>query len=307
LAVTPDQATAWVTGNTIDINAGDGDFLTCAAVVHDLLIIFKGRTTWGLYVSGTSSADWTVRSLNRKIGCVSKYTPRVIDGICHFVSANSVYRTDGTSFKSISDPIQPILKDRVVNISNANIDAAFYWNEMYVVLLQPDPSTTRYFAYHVKANGWTEWTIGGGFAPSFFIEIQASTPTAGVYAGDMNLTGNAFRFGKNVYTDMGVAYTCKLQTKYYDFGLMESMKRGKWMAVNTIGQATLTYSHVVNAVEGAAAVVTSDPLNKIQKNLGPGYFRSWSYKLSVDSANAFSFLGFVMYYHRRGKAIPVNA
>jgi hypothetical protein len=224
--VTPDQATAWVSTNTFDVNAGDGDFLVGAAIVHDLLIIFKSRTSWGMYVQGASSADWVLRSLNKTIGCVSKYSIRVIEDLCYFVSAVNVFRTDGTSFKSISDPLLPVLKDRVVNLSNANIDSAFFWNDIYFVMVRPTTNTYRYFAFHLRINAWTEWVLSGNVSPNTFLEIRQAAPQSGVYCADINLVGNMYRYGLNVYTDSGVAYDSIIQTKDDDFELPSTMKRG---------------------------------------------------------------------------------
>jgi hypothetical protein len=299
-------ATGWISTNFNDYNTGDGDFLTCGIIVHDLLVVFKTRTTWGLYVQGTSSGDWVIRSLNPRIGCVSKYTPKNIDGIIHFVAATGIYRTDGTSFKCISDSLLPVLKDRVVNITNANIDQAVYWNDIYLVMVQPQPNVIKYYAYYLKMDGWTEWQIAGGYFPAYFLEIRAATPVPGVYAGDFNPTGNSFRYGKNIYTDINLPYPSSIQTKDFDFGLDGANKRGRWMIMDTKGAATLNSTHVVNSVDAATYSVTSDVLSKVQKTSGPGYFRTWSYKLSVISSNAFSLFGIVLYYQRKGKVIGAN-
>jgi len=301
------SATDWGAGSgSIDIGVGDGDFLVGAAVVHDLLVVFKSKSTWGLYVQGTGKTDWVVRSLNDAIGCVSKYSIRVIENLVYFVGADGIFRSDGTSLKSISDDIQPVLKNRVVNLTNANIDAAFYWNDMYVVLVQPTPNVVRYFAYHVRANGWTEWVVTGGYRPSYFIEISGVSPSAGVYAGDMNSSGNAFRFGQNIYTDVGFPYASSFSTKDFDFGSRAVMKRGKWIAIDTIGQMTVTVNHDVNAVAGPSAIVTTSPLSQVQKVPGPGYFRTWKLSLSAAGVGPFTFFGMTAFLHSKHTQIGAS-
>lgn len=303
---TPDMSTAWVSTNTIDISVGDGDFLVGGAIVHDLLVIFKSRTSWGIYVQGTSTGDWVVRNLDPKIGCVSKYTIKSIEGIIYFVGSTGIYRTDGTSFKSISDDLLPVLKDRVVNITNANIDQAFFWNDVYLVMLQPSPSVIRYFAYYIRINGWTEWVISGGFRPAYFLEIRAATPNTGVYAGDFNASGNSFRFGSNIYTDVNLPYASSLETKDFDFDAPAAMKRGKWLGVDTVGAAVLTVTHKVNAVVGSSFPVNTDALSKTQKFIGPGYFRTWQLSVSAAGTVSFKLFGFVLFLHKKRSQIGAS-
>ena len=117
------SATGWVSTSFIDVQPGDGDFLTCLAVIHDLLIVFKTRTTWALYVQGLPE-NWVLRSINPAIGCVSKYTPREIEGFLYFVGPQGVYKTDGNIFDDISSNIFTLFRDRLVNLTTTNIDTA---------------------------------------------------------------------------------------------------------------------------------------------------------------------------------------
>lgn len=303
------SATDWGTGaGSIDVNAGDGDFLVGCAIVHDLLLVFKTRATWGIYVQGTNKLDWVTRSLNKSVGCTSKYSIRVVEDLCYFVSAIHIYKTDGTSFRAISDPISPVLRDRIVNLTNSNIDAAFFWNDMYVVLLQPTPSTYRYFAYHLRADGWTEWFFAGGIAPTSFLEIRNSiVPAPGVYAGELNPNGNMYRYGSNIYSDgAGSAYAASFKTKDFDLGARAYIKRGKWLSLDTTGLATLTLTHTVNGVAGTPVTVTTAAGSQAQKAVGPGFFRTWALELVSAGNVAFQFMGLSAFIHKKRTQIGAS-
>ena len=300
------SATGWVSTNTFDVAKGDGDFLVGGAIVNDVLVLFKTRGTWGLYVQGSSSADWMLRSLNSRIGCMSKYTVKVIDGICYFVAPEGVYRTDGTLFKNIAENIQPIFTGRVATLSATNIEAAFFWDDNYVVLIKPNVGALRYFTYNLGVQGWTEWAIAGGFKPSFFVEVRANLPNPGVYAGDANLSGKVYRFGSNVYTDGGVAYQSSLKTKNFTFDMPVHMKRGKWLGVRTVGVASIVAVHTVNGSVEISGEVNSEALAKVQKLVGPGFFRSWTLTLTVTSTGAFQLLGLVLFLHKKRSQIGAS-
>lgn len=300
------SATGWIGTNTFDVRSGYGDFLTSAAIVNDILILFKTNSTWGLYVQGTSSADWVLRSLNAKIGCVSKYSVRVVQETAYFVGTKGIYRTNGSSFVSISDDLQNLMRDRVITLSSSNIDAAFYWDEKYVVLLRLGENIVRYFAYNTKLEGWTEWVIAGGYRPSYFVEVDTNIPNLGVYAGDMNLSGHVFRFGKNVYTDGAEAYSSSFRTKDFDFGHPSTMKRGKWLAADTLGAATLTYLHTVNSEFTTQYTATTVALSKSVKMRGPGFFRTWSLTVTVTDSTVFQLFGLMLYTHLKRSQIGAS-
>lgn len=299
------SAAGWPSTNTFDVQKGDGDYLVAAAVVNDVLFFWKTRATWGLYIQGAPT-DWVLRSLNARIGCMSKYTVRVIDGVAYFVSAEGVYRSDGTSFSNIAENIHPVLKGRVASISVTNIETAFFWDDQYVVLIKTVAGPLRYFAFNVRLDGWTEWVVSGGFKPSFFIEIRANLPNAGVYAGDTNLSGKIFRFGSNVYSDGGIVYTSSLRTKNYTFDAPTLIKRGKWLGVRTVGVATIAAVNLVNGAIEIPGSITSEAIAKSQKLVGPGFFRTWSLMLTVSSSGNFQLLGMVLYLHRKRSQIGAS-
>lgn len=280
----------WPSTNFIDIKKGDGDFLTCCAVIHDLLVVFKGQTTWGLYVSGPPE-NWLVRNHNPAIGCISKYTTKEIEGFLYFVGSRGIYKTDGNLFEDISSSIQPIFTDRIVNITNANIDTAAWWDDKYIVLLHPTPSTSRYFAYHLRTGGWTEWEFAGGVEPGTFKEILSNEPSKGLYAGDLAGLGRIYRLNVGAYTDAGSNFTCRAVTKIFDFAAPTLMKRGLWGIIDVDTEGSIELIHTVNEDAQVAQSVDAGTSRRGIKIPGPGYFRTWGMSISLVNDAAATLYG----------------
>jgi hypothetical protein len=297
--------TSWPSTNFIDVKPGDGDFLVTCSVIHDLLIIFKTGTTWALYVQGPPE-NWTLRNTNPEIGCVSKYTPREIEGFLYFVGSRGVYKTDGNVFEDISESIEPVFRDRIVNLTTVNIDASAWWQDRFIVLVHPDPSTYRYLVYHLRTGGWTEWEIAGGNIPAYFLEIDSATPSKGLYAGNKNGTGRVFRHGGGAFTDGGTDFTCKLKTKDFDFALPSIMKRGKWMGIDVDCDDTVDVTYTVDSEELAANTFSATGKRRIHKVPGPGYFRVWALEISNVSNTDFTFYAATLWMHRKRTVIKEN-
>lgn len=286
-------STGWVSSNFIDVQPGDGDFLVAMTIIQDLLVIFKGKTTWALYVQGTT-ADWVQRNLSYEVGCISKYSLRLALDYIYFSGETAVYRTDGASFEKISNAIDPIIKDRIVNLTTSNQDSIAFWEGKLICLIAPDASTKRYFVYHIDLKGWTEWEFAGGIVPNTFLEIRTNTPQQGLYAGDSANGGRILKLGDNVYKDLGNNYTCRFRTKRYAFDTPNNMKRGKWLGVEALGAVTFNYSHEVDGTALAASTAVSEGATRMIKIPGPGYFRSWLFDFDMTSGTEFILFGLIM-------------
>lgn len=292
----------WPSTNFFDVKPGDGDFLIACAIIQDLLIIFKTRSTWALYVQG-SPQNWVNRNINPEIGCISKDTPREIEGFLYFVGSRGVYRTDGNLFDDISQSIEPVFRDRIVNLTTVNIDAAAWWDDRFIVLLHPTPSTFKYFVYHLRTEGWTEWVPDNGILPTSFVEIVSATPSKGLYTGSKNSNGRVYRHGGNSFTDAGSVYACKLQTKDFDFALPSMMKRGKWLGIDVLSTGGVTY--VTNVVDGEplAPDEFTGSGRRLYKVKGPAYFRVWNMEIEHYCQEDFTFYSTTLWMHRKRSTI----
>lgn len=294
----------WPSTNFIDVKKGDGDFLTCCAVIHDLLIIFKGRTTWALYVQG-SPENWVLRNINPEIGCISKFTPREIEGFLFFTGARGVYKTDGITFEDISESILPVFSERIVNLTNANIDTAAWWDDRYILLFNPTPSSQRWFVYHLRTGGWTEW-VPNGIKPATFLEINTAAPQKGLYCGDLDSLGKILRFGGGAYTDAGTNYECRFETKDFDFTMPSLFKRGKWLMLDVEGLSSVDIVYTSDGTVLTTRSFSSVVSRRGHKISGPGYFRRWKMKLSQTSNVAFTFYGSTIFMHKKRAVVKAS-
>lgn len=301
-AIADFSATGWPSTNFIDVRQGDGDFLTCLAVIHDLLLIFKTKSTHALYVQGLPE-NWVLRSINPEIGCVSKYTPREIEGFLFFVGSRGVYKTDGNIFEDLSSSIFTEFHNRTINLTTTNVDSAAWFDDKYILLLRPDPSTRRYFVYHLRTGGWTQWSPVDGITPAYFLEVHTTSPTKGLYCGDLEATGKIYRYGGTGYTDAGTPYTAEFTTKEFDFGMPSTYKRGKWMAGDFIGSGTVVVNYIVDAEEMSGGNFTSLSRRGEHKIIGPGYFRVLTINCGVTNDSSFTVLGLTLYLHKKRSVV----
>jgi len=294
------SATGWGNGGFLDCRPGDGDFIVAMAVVQDTLLIFKMNTTFALYVA-PDPADWTLRIINREIGCTSKYACQEVEGYVYFVAAMGVYRTDGITFDVISNPVSVAFTGRKITQASAHTDALVWWNDRIIVALAPNdeiptwaslantrwadlantlwngsPPTKEYWVYYLRAAGWTQWDMSeAGINPFTFVGVRASTPDRGLYAADADDSGRIFRLTENNYADndgtQDVAYTAELETKTFDFGIPTIMKRMKWVGLHRRGGAGQVDFQAI--VDGSSKPVQSFSLSGegLSKAVGPGY------------------------------------
>ena len=293
----------WPSTNFLDINPGDGDFLTSCAIIQDLLLIFKTGTSWALYVQGAPQ-NWVLRNINPEIGCISSQTPREIEGFLFFVGTRGIYKTDGNIFEDISESIEPLFRERIVNLTTVNIDAASWWEDRFIVLLHPTPSVFRYLVYHLRTGGWTEWVPAGDIRPSAFLEINSASPTKGLYTGNSNTDGKIYRHGDGALTDKGVSYTCKFKTKDFDFTLPSLMKRGKWLGIDVhAGTGNIAVRHTVDSEDLAALSFPGGSARRLHKVEGPGYFRVWAVEMEYLGSKEFTFYSTTLWMHQKRSTI----
>lgn len=295
----------WPTTNFIDVSPGDGDFLVACAVIHDLLIIFKTKSTWALYVQGAPE-NWVLRNINPEIGCISKYTPREIEGFLFFVGPRGIYKTDGNIFEDISESIEPVFRDRIVNLTTTNIDAAAWWEDRYIVLLHPDASTFRYMVYQLRTGGWTEWVPSGEIIPAFFLEVNSASPAKGLYTGNKAGSGRIYRHGDGVFTDSGNVFPCSFETKDFDFTLPSLMKRGKWLGVDVDSDGTISVTYNVDTESQPTLSFSGTGARRMHKVKGPGYFRVWSLQFSQSHNSDFIFYVVTLYLARKRPVIKAS-
>lgn len=260
--------------NFIDVNPGDGEFLTSAAIIYDLLIVFKGTSTYSLAVQGSTEADWVLRKIEADLGCTSMYGTRVVDGALFFISTRGVYRTDGTSFREVTTPISNQFDDRSLSHNTADLDYLVRWEDKLICTLKREQDTKTY-VLHLKAGGWTEWT----FAEVLFNPITTLSGDigSGLYIGG---EGAIFRYKDAIYQDNGANFTCSVETKALHFEQPMEFKRGFWIGLDAYLTVDSTFTSIIdndNLLQVDNVLEQSD--RRLFKIPGPGYFRHWQGKL----------------------------
>lgn len=299
------SATGWPGTNFFDVQPGDGDFLTCLAVVQDLLLIFKGKATWALYVQGQLT-DWIIRTLNVEVGCISKYALRQIQGYLYVSSYQGIYRTDGAVFTDISQQIAPVFEDRVVNLTTLNVDAFGVWGNQLICMISPTSGVKVYYIYHFRVGAWTKWEFASGLLPQTFTEVRSVSLGAGLYAGDGGTSGYVLRYGSELTTDGGVSYLVSLKTKEFDLDIPTRYKRGKWLGIDLIGSANVSFVHTCDYVDQIPETFNSIATRSLSKIRGPGMFRVWKLSLSFTSPNPMTILGISLYMSAHNTAIKAT-
>lgn len=324
-------ATGWPATNYIGVNEGDGDFLVALVNVQDYLIVFKTGGMWIVYIQGAfANGAWILRPFNSEVGCISKSTIVLYEGLLFFLSSRGVYQTDGNTVKSISNSIQPVFDNFIISTTSINQSSAFIWKDKYVMVMESFPNaatwaswstqtwsslvftpwlgaTYTWLAYHIRQKGWTKYSPATGFDPHVFVTVNLSSLLRGVYGGARSLNGKVFKFGNTVYQDDTTSYTVLAETKETDFGSPTERKRGKWIGLDTRSTGVFTLQHVVDGNAQTALSVTATPSQQEQKLAGPGYFRSWRAKFSATHANQVALYGMsLLITHRRQieKATP---
>ena len=218
----PNTLAGWTNGGTISVQTSDADWITAVAVMNDTLYIFKSFSTWVLYTDGVDTS-WTLRNIHPSVGCIGRDTPVVIGGLMYFLSAQGVYRTDGTTFERISDAIP----DRFDNLDattyvSTNDRSAVWYKNLYI--LNNNSSGGELDVYNIDNGAWTQWNTVNPL--SRIIGVPDGTPP--YFVGMYNETSGVLAryIDSNTYKDYDGAldYTCSFLTKYYDFDKPDVIK-----------------------------------------------------------------------------------
>ncbi len=295
---TAGDPTAWPGSNFIDVSPGDGDVLIASQPFQDHLVLFKLRSTWTLYIEGTPST-WLLRVINRERGCIGKDTIKEIDNSLFILTLEGVYRTDGYNFSEISKPIRDVFSGRQSNIDSATyfIDSAFRWMDHYVLAYGMGTSYEAYYAYNIKTNAWSKWEFANGIRPFSFYESRDSAQF-GVLCGDYNLTGKVFRYGSDIFSDVGISYEASFKTKPLDLDQPTKFKRCKWIALEAVGSGDYTLNEIVNGEQiESLAIEATESTDLYHKIRGPGFFRTLQLEFTTTESVSLQVLAFSLYVH----------
>lgn len=250
----PNTVGGWPSGNTINIAAEDGDFITAMAVLNDTLIVFKRFSTWAVYVEGLP--PWTVRNVHPTIGCIGRDTAIVIGGLLYFRAATGVYRTDGTTFELLSAPIKEFLDDDIGMFNNeCNSRSAVWWGDYYLLNdYDIGRNETWWEAYNLENGAWSRLIFtDNGQKLRALVDRETTPPTVVVLESVTGSdTGNlqVFTETNDFEDDTGNSIPCVVASKMYDFD-----KPSDWKLVREI-DVELAIESPFNSVTGTMDIVS---------------------------------------------------
>jgi hypothetical protein len=161
--------------STFRVGQGDGDKITALVPWSDFnLIVGKESSIYAVNVNpaivqtaestGTGVAQFIVRTVSTRVGCVSHRSAVQVDNDCFFLSRDgvrSIARTiqDGTQGVSpaLSYPIDDVI--RRINWSVADIACGAYWNGKYLLAVPLDGSLTNnaILVFDTRLGAWYYW------------------------------------------------------------------------------------------------------------------------------------------------------
>lgn len=154
--------TSWPGTNILDVNANDGESVIAIKSLGDKLVIFKQRSIWVLYVTG-SPVNWRLSLVTSLIGCVDFKSVVEINGLIYFLSNNGVYRTDGTIVELISQAIQAQTLE-----TGPSTGFGGRYQDFYIITV---PNGFGPLLYHIPTGTWWRWTLGLTCYMGFFNNV----------------------------------------------------------------------------------------------------------------------------------------
>lgn len=232
-------------GNSIRVG-GDGDSITgLFSWYGNYLLVFKERSIWMVDADPlTDVANWTIRLVNNRIGCISDRSIQPVSKDVFFLSRDGVRRLSniesGTQTEvglAISTDIQDIIDD--INPSaTGTISSAFYRNRYMLAL--PTGSATApdkvvvFSAIHNRWLGyWSGWSPRQFLVTAFSGKVRLNFADAGGnfwtwddFTPESDETSGEYRDGT---TD----YASYVTTRAFDLGEPITEKLGYTVEVQT--------------------------------------------------------------------------
>lgn len=285
----------WGTGDAgnIDINFGDGKPVVAAAVLSDLLIIFKQDSTWSINADSSDPGDWVVRLLNPSVGCIARDSLQIIDGEVYFLSQRGVYHTDGITYTEISNNIRPSLLGGSFLPGNASsylFFASAYFENRYILSDMWFAGGTNHLVYNTRTGAWTLWTFGGNITSAGLLVIEdfvLAGQQPGILIGNFNNSGYIYRYRDTAnYQDDGNNFTVTIETGEVVQDTPSQFKRCIGTDLDVKGASTtsgtITLRHTIdNDMNTADQSVSTLFPRAIQRFAGPGYHRYMRHKITA--------------------------
>ena len=294
-------------GNSIRVGGGDGDPIVALTSWFDFnLLVFKERSIWVVNANPAQSvAEWQIRLINNRVGCVAARTVQQVGSDVLFMSRDgvrSVKTIESGAQTDISQPLSSPINDLVGQINQSAISkcAAVYWRNRYLIAVPLGSATEpdHVLCYHLLASSWTGfWT---GWQPRDWV-ITAFGGKLRLNFGDQSgklFTWDDFTAENSTtltnYQDGGTDYESYIKTRAYRFGetwgdkISHSVQFNLENIHSTDISADLDYYKDLSSTESelASNVTIAANSNLVRKgyNLIPkGRFNQMQFKVKADS------------------------
>jgi hypothetical protein len=197
------------------------------------LAIAKTNSMW--YIHGSDLADFQLKNLSDKVGCVSQESMKTVEGFLIWFEGDNFYISDGGRPKSISDTKIRTLLDSLPAAYKSTAVAAIYprlgW---YVCSLQTAADGSRSMVvYNYHTDAWTVFGYGTGntTAPSVLADFFDTNGQRLLY-GAFGSTTLYDMVGPNFLDDYLTEYEVRVRTGDLVDGGMDLALRNVAVASN---------------------------------------------------------------------------
>ncbi len=291
-ALDPDT---WAGTNFIDINTGDGEFLTALYPINDKLLIFKNQSVWSLFIQG-SPINWILRLTRRDIGCIAVRSLVELDGSLYFLDKDAIYRTDGFNFVDISMKIKKRFLSDLYYLS-FNAGAASKLGKKYIIHINGG-AIPGFIVYDTEVNGWSEWTFADRNVESHVINVfdgfSSSLYFVTYFSSNYHLVKiQDPKYGiEQGYDENSIPIPVSYKSKTYNYSKEFDYKRGKQYNLymdlllgsedDVIGVTYTTEDH-----SETFELTNIEIAKSTYKVKGPGFFKTIQFTIACD--NPFKF------------------
>ncbi len=236
---------SWPVLNFIDISPNDGDWITGLLVLDDYLVITKNRSVWLLL--GSSIEDFSVRRLHAEAGCIApRSLTRVGEGFA-FVAHDGVYMSNMSQVQLVTERIRKTW-DGLNRRRLFQATAIFHRHKLRIDVPNGASITNNLRIIH------------DGIRNALYLEEM--TAHASCYAKFTEAGRESLLFGHSTvgqiseadtgFTDGGQPINFVWESKHFDFGVPERVKRWRRMFMEIAPAATATNLNVAFIVGGGA-------------------------------------------------------
>jgi|TARA_R110002020_G_scaffold151111_1_gene328066 hypothetical protein len=218
-------------GNSIRVGGGDGDPIVALTPWYGYnMLVFKELSIWVIEADPSLSvADWTIKLINNRTGCVAARTVQQVGSDVLFLSRDgvrSIKTIEAGAQTDVSLPVSTPVNDLIGRINQAQISkcCAVYWRNRYLLSVPLDSATTpdRVLCYHLLAKSWTghwsgweprDWVITafGGKLRMNFGDQRGQLYTWDDYTAEDSTTADT-------YKDGATAYESYIKSRAYRYG-----------------------------------------------------------------------------------------